>query len=224
MNMVSLNIHNNKRFDLDAGPEGPLYVIEFTNLNTRYNVINIESRPGRTNMSGDERETGWLGTTDNMNRYAHGKFDDLQGAINKGAEVLGVAFRYIWVALRNQVHSDIQYHVDLMEWDQSDADFSRDEESREFWVDSAKGHSETIEWLKKLAVIFDVPLPSEVEDTTLQGKVLKSFAGEETVKSIATRLNEDENKIRVIVNQLIKSGEIQATGQHEKHFKKYVKV
>ncbi len=32
----------------------------------------LSPRPGRTNMSGQERLDGWLGMTDTINRYAHG--------------------------------------------------------------------------------------------------------------------------------------------------------
>lgn len=35
----------------------------------RYSVC---ARPGRTNQSGEPRLTGWLGTTDNVARYARG--------------------------------------------------------------------------------------------------------------------------------------------------------
>ena len=175
-------------------------------------------------MSGEERESGWLGTTDDMDRYAHGKFDTLKEAVEKGASVLGVPFRYIWVGLRNEIHVEIGREKYLLETDEFDAEHSLDTEERESWEYSAAGHRSRLEWLNKLAPIFDVPLESETEDDTLQCRVLKSFTGEETVKSIAGKLKEDENKIRMIVNRLIKAGDIQATGEHVNHFKKYVRA
>jgi len=42
--------------------------------------IVIQTRPGRTNMSHEERASGWLGTTNNYYAYAHGEFATLAEA------------------------------------------------------------------------------------------------------------------------------------------------
>ena len=39
---------------------------------TGWESYRLSAQPGRTNMSGQERLDGWLGMTDNINRYARG--------------------------------------------------------------------------------------------------------------------------------------------------------
>jgi hypothetical protein len=43
-------------------------------------VATIETQPGRTNQSGQERIEGWLGTTNDWSRTAHGEFETLEAA------------------------------------------------------------------------------------------------------------------------------------------------
>jgi len=56
------------------------------NLSTDYHNIafghyfEIQDAPGRTNMSGEERLDGWLGTTSDWASYAHGEFDSEESA------------------------------------------------------------------------------------------------------------------------------------------------
>lgn len=40
----------------------------------------IQTEPGRTNMSNEPREDGWLGTSNDWHANAHGRFDTLDAA------------------------------------------------------------------------------------------------------------------------------------------------
>ncbi len=55
------------------------FVISAHTQNGSVEII-IQNEPGRTNMSHEPRTTGWLGSTNNVNRYAHGQFHDEQAA------------------------------------------------------------------------------------------------------------------------------------------------
>ena len=67
-------------FDCDNNPEigHQFYLISlyFTNLGT--SRLDSFSEPQRTNMSRDIRIKGWLGTTDNVDKEALGKFQVLE--------------------------------------------------------------------------------------------------------------------------------------------------
>lgn len=68
-----------------------------------------------------------------------------------------------------------------------------------------------------------------LEDTILThsglgGKILAAWQGEETVKSVASKLDEDENKIRVYFNRLAASRAILATDRRVGNYKIYLKI
>jgi len=65
--------------------EQKLYLIRSVDINTtpdrpsqvaphRDDIIMVLDKPGRTNLSNEERVEGWLGTTDNRDRTALGEF------------------------------------------------------------------------------------------------------------------------------------------------------
>jgi hypothetical protein len=52
------------------------YLVESENLNRRRSksFFHLREECPRTNMSREDRPVGWLGTTDNVWRYAHGRY------------------------------------------------------------------------------------------------------------------------------------------------------
>ena len=69
------------------------YVTETTDLNATGKdaapVYEITTEAPRTNMSGEVRTDGWLGTTNNFYRAAHGEFETEEEARAKVAELGG---------------------------------------------------------------------------------------------------------------------------------------
>jgi hypothetical protein len=43
-------------------------------------IMSICTKPGKTNMSGEERTDGWLGTTNDNSETAHGEFETIEAA------------------------------------------------------------------------------------------------------------------------------------------------
>jgi len=60
-------------------------------LNSRR--YNIQTKPRRTNMSGEERTDGWLGCTGDWDRHAHGEFDTQAAALAKIEELTDGDYR-----------------------------------------------------------------------------------------------------------------------------------
>jgi hypothetical protein len=58
------------------------YVVEShdTNKDDETRTFTIQVNAPTTNMSGEEREDGWLGTTNDIWEYAHGAFDTIEAA------------------------------------------------------------------------------------------------------------------------------------------------
>jgi len=59
-----------------------VYLVEVYNTSSGARVWEAYDRPQKTNMSGEFKAFGWLGTTDNVNRTALGKFSSLKEAVD----------------------------------------------------------------------------------------------------------------------------------------------
>lgn len=49
------------------------YLVRLEDLNRGTTSYRVSAEPGRTNMSHEPRESGWLGTTNDVAAYAEGK-------------------------------------------------------------------------------------------------------------------------------------------------------
>jgi hypothetical protein len=56
-------------------PGQVIYPVQHTNIRTGHESISVDTRPGRTNLSGEERTEGWLGTTNDVAAHALGAFE-----------------------------------------------------------------------------------------------------------------------------------------------------
>ena len=80
----------------------PYYIIEDQYIGPNYTTKDINNHhflittvPGRTNMSREERTSGWLGTTHDYYRYAHGEYDTLDDAREALDEMTGDEYRLV---------------------------------------------------------------------------------------------------------------------------------
>lgn len=52
-----------------------VYVVTSERPRATHPTYTFRATPGRTNLSHEERVKGWLGSTDNVNRYALGRYE-----------------------------------------------------------------------------------------------------------------------------------------------------
>ena len=65
-----------------------VFLIEVSNTSSGAYKFEIWDEPQKTNMSNEIREKGWLGTTNNTNRTALGKFNSIPEALESLKEKL----------------------------------------------------------------------------------------------------------------------------------------
>ncbi len=75
-----------------------------------YQRIRIQTKPGHTNMSGEEKVKGWLGTTNDWNHEALGEFDE------QGARSLLKRFGIKLPSTSSITLGDYSYGTEQSEW------------------------------------------------------------------------------------------------------------
>jgi hypothetical protein len=224
--------------DIYAIASEPFYVVSGLDTADGWQYVHIQGTPGRTNISDEEWAPGWFGETankewapgylgeiDNQSLYVEGKFDTFRDAVARAAEIMKVSEAVLWAGLRRNCGQEIDHIKLLVDMDGFDAEHAQDDEEREYCTNAVQQEKERLKNLLSLqTVLQEVALPLEVKRGSLQGRILDAWQAEETVKSIAAKLSEDENKIRVIFNRLVKAKTIHAIDQREGNYKIYIRI
>ena len=71
--------------------------------------ILVTSEPGLTNMSGEPRITGWLGTTNNWHRSAHGEYETVAAALAAAETLFGPLYEPFGEAEDNREALAVRY-------------------------------------------------------------------------------------------------------------------
>jgi hypothetical protein len=108
--------------------------IQSNDITSDYAVITTEAP--RTNLSGEVRENGWLGTTNNNNRNSHGSYTDMDSARAR--------LRALGYIPLSEVHEDNAYRFERVMRDEEGTD--------EYWLpaDARLRESDVEAWLEDL--------------------------------------------------------------------------